>query len=120
MKKSLLSERCGQHLGADEPFGRELNKGEEAVVVQWRSHVCKDFVTPWTAAPQASLSLTISWNLPEFMSIELVMASSHLILCPPLLLLPSIFPSIKVSLINHQKLNLLAITHPNRGVKGAQ
>ena len=60
-------------MGADEPFGRELNKGEEAVVVQWRSHVRKDFATPWTAEPQASLSLTISWNLPEFMSIELVM-----------------------------------------------
>ena len=48
------------------------------------------FVTPWTAARQASLSLTISQNLPKFMSIELLMPSNHLILCHPLLL-PSIF-----------------------------
>ena len=55
------------------------------------------FVTPWTAAHQASLSFTISWSLLKLMSIELVMASNHLILCCPLLLLPSIFPSIRVS-----------------------
>ena len=50
-------------------------------------------VTPWTAAHQASLSITNSWSLLKFMSIELVMPSNHLILCHPLLLLPSIFPS---------------------------
>ena len=54
------------------------------------------FVTPWTAARQASLSITNSWSLPKLMSIELVMPSSRLILCPPLLLLPSILPSIRV------------------------
>ena len=54
------------------------------------------FVTPWTAAHQASLSITNSGNLPKPMSIELVMPSNHLILCHPLLLLPSIFPSIRV------------------------
>ena len=54
------------------------------------------FVTPWTAACQASLSITNSRSLPKPMSIELVMPSSHLILCQPLLLLPSIFPSIRV------------------------
>ena len=54
------------------------------------------FVTPWTAAHQASLSLTISQNLLKLMSNESVMSSNHLILCHPLLLLPSIFPSIKV------------------------
>ena len=54
------------------------------------------FATPWTAAHQASLSLTISQSLPKFMSIELVMPSNHLILCHPFLLLPSIFPSIRV------------------------
>ena len=54
------------------------------------------FVTPWTGACQASLSLTISLSLPKFMSIELVMLSNHLILCCPLLILPSIFPSIRV------------------------
>ena len=54
------------------------------------------FVTPWTAARQASLSITNSWSLPKLMSIELVMPSNHLILCRPLLLPPSIFPSIRV------------------------
>ena len=54
------------------------------------------FVTPWTAACQASLCITNSRSLPKPMSIELVMPSNHLILCCPLLLLPSIFPSIRV------------------------
>ena len=54
------------------------------------------FVTPWTAAHQASLSITNSYSLPKPMSIESVMPSSHLILCRPLLLQPSIFPSIRV------------------------
>ena len=54
------------------------------------------FTTPWTAARQASLSVTNSWSLPKLMFIELVMPSNHLILCRPLLLLPSIFPSIRV------------------------
>ena len=53
-------------------------------------------MTPWTAARQASLSITNSWSPPKHMSIESVMSSSHLILCHPLLLLPSIFPSIRV------------------------
>ena len=54
------------------------------------------FVTPWTAAHQASLSFTNSRSLLKLMSIESVMPSNHLILCRPLLLLPSIFPSIRV------------------------
>ena len=54
------------------------------------------FMTPWTSARQASLSITNSWSLPKLMSIESVMPSSHLILCRPLLLLPPIFPSIRV------------------------
>ena len=54
------------------------------------------FVTPWTTACQASLSITNSQSLPTLMSIELVMPSNHLILYHPLLLLPSIFPSIRV------------------------
>ena len=53
-------------------------------------------VTPWTAARQASLSITNSWNLLKVMSIELVMPCNHLILCCPLFLLPSIFPSVRV------------------------
>ena len=63
--------------------------------VQSLSHV-QLFVTPWTAAHQASLSITNSWSLLRLKSIELVMPSNHLILCRPLLLLPSIFPSIRV------------------------
>ena len=54
------------------------------------------FVTPWTAACQPSLSFTISWSLLKIMSIESMMPSKYLILCLPLLLLPLIFPSIKV------------------------
>ena len=55
-----------------------------------------DFVTPWAAACQASLSITSLQSLLKLMPIESVMASHHLILCSPLLLLPSIFPSIRV------------------------
>ena len=54
------------------------------------------FATPWTAAHQASLSITNSWSIPKLMSIELVMPSNHLILCHPLLLPPWTFPSIGV------------------------
>ena len=63
--------------------------------VQLLSHV-RHFETPWTAACQASLSITNSQSLPKLMSIESVMPSNHLILCRPLFLLPSIFPSIRV------------------------
>ena len=63
--------------------------------VQSLSHV-RLFVTPWTAAHQASLSITNSQRLFKLMSVESVMSSNHLILCHPLLLLPSIFPSIRV------------------------
>ena len=65
------------------------------VVVQSLSCVCL-FATPWTAAHQASLSFTISWSLNKLMSIESVMPSIYLILCHPLVLLPSVFPSIRV------------------------
>ena len=64
-------------------------------LVQSFSHV-QLFVTPWTAVLHASLSFTNSWSLLKLMSIESVMPSSHLILCRPILLLPSIFPSIRV------------------------
>ena len=63
--------------------------------VQSLSHVWV-FVSPWTAAHQASLSITNSWSLLKLMSIESVMPSNHLILCRSLLLPPSIFPSIRV------------------------
>ena len=64
--------------------------------VQFSRSVLSDSATPWTAARQASLSITNSRSLLKFMSIESVIPSSHLILCHPLLLLPSIFPSIRV------------------------
>ena len=63
--------------------------------VQSLSHI-QLFATPWTTAHQAYLSIPNSWSLLKLMSIELVMPSNHLILCRPLLLPPSIFPSIRV------------------------
>ena len=59
-------------------------------------HLILLFATPWTAAFQASLSITNSWSLPKLMSIESVMPSNHLILCHPFLFLPSIIPSNRV------------------------
>ena len=64
------------------------------LVVQSLSRV-RPFVTPWSAARQASLSFTISWSLLKLMSIESVLPSNNFILCRSLLLLPSIFPSIR-------------------------
>ena len=63
---------------------------------QFSHSVESNFATPWTAAHQASLSITNSWSLPKPMSIESVMPSNHPILCRPLPLLPSSFPSIRV------------------------
>ena len=65
------------------------------MVFQSLSHV-RLFATPWTAALQASLSITVSQSLLKFMSTELVILSNHLILCGLLPLVPSIFPSIRV------------------------
>ena len=75
-------------------MGKCWSKGTK-VSVQSLSHAWL-FVIPWTTANQASLSVTNSWSLLKLMSIELVMPSNHLILCSPLLLLRSIFPSIRV------------------------
>ena len=74
---------------------KEINVQQFSVSVQSLSHV-QLFATPWTAAHQASLSITNSWSPPKPMSIEPVMPSNHLIIYAPLLLLPSIFPSIRV------------------------
>ena len=71
------------------------NSGDARVLVQPLSRV-QLFETPWTAACQSSLSSTISWSLLKFMSIKSVMLANALRLCYPLLLLPSIFPSIRV------------------------
>ena len=93
-RKEGRESRMGQREMLGVPF---LPLGKAALCsVQLFSHV-QLFVTLWTAAPQASLSITNSWSLFKLMSIESVMPSNHLILCHPLLLLPSIFPSIRGS-----------------------
>ena len=73
------------------------------------------FATPWTAARQASLSITNSHSLLKLMSIESVMPSNHLILYHPLFLLPSIFPSIRVflneSVLSHQMAKVFGFQH---------
>ena len=79
--KKLLQGQCHHVLGTI------------GIVVQSLSHI---FATPWPAAHQTSLSITVSWSLFRLMSIELVMPFSYLILCHPLLLLPSIILSIRV------------------------
>ena len=76
-------------------MGRQIFTTVPLSSVQLLSHV-RLFVTPWTAACQACLSITNSWSLLKLMSIESVMPSNHLILCRPLLLLSSIFPGIRV------------------------
>ena len=92
---------CKKSLGT---WGRWPSEGVDRIksfkvkyaktVVQLLSHVWL-FATPWTAPHQASLSFTISWSLLKLMSIESVILSKYLILCCPLILLPSIFPSIQ-------------------------
>ena len=82
---SLLSKDSHHHV---------LQSHRSGIVLELLSHVLL-FVTPWTAAHQASLYFTISQSLLKLMPIELVMSSNHLILCCPLLL-PSSFPSIRV------------------------
>ena len=82
----------------DHPQEKEMQKGKIAVWVQFSSVAlsCPTFAAPWTAACQSSLSITNSRSPPKLMTTELVMPSNHLILCHPLLLLPSIFPSTRV------------------------
>ena len=72
-----------------------MNKKMGISSVQLLSHV-QFFVTPWTAAHQASLSIANSWSLLKLMSIDSVIPSNHLIICHPVLLPPSVFPSIRV------------------------
>ena len=97
MKEKEESERAGLKLSiqkikimASAPITlRQISSGQSLSRVRL-------FATPWTAAHQASLSITNSQSLLKFMSIEMVMPSNNLILCCPLLFLPSIFPSIRV------------------------
>ena len=89
------------------------------VVVQLLSHV-QLFATPWTAVCQVSLSFTISQSLLRFLSIESVMSSNHLILCHPLLLLPSIFPRIRafsLSRLSHQVATVLKLQHQSLNIQ---
>ena len=87
------------------------NFGFGGGVVQWLSFV-QSFVTPWTAAHQASLSFTLSQSLFKLKSIDSVMLSNHLILCHPLFLLPPILPSIRV----FSKLSVICIRWPNNWI----
>ena len=87
IQSSLLVRTC--------QVGTGLHSSSVSQSVQWLSCV-QHFVTPWTAARQASQSITISQSLLKLMSIELVMPSNHLVLCCPFLLLPFIFPRIRV------------------------
>ena len=73
-----------------------MHKIKAISLVQLSLSVVSDSVTPWTATHQASLLIVNSWNLLKPTSIKLVMPSNHLILCRPLLLLPSIIPNIRV------------------------
>ena len=76
--------------------GLVQGSGGIGVLLLFSLSVVSDSATPWTAAHQAFLSFTLSWSLLKLMSIESMMPSNHLILCCLLLLLPSIFPSIRV------------------------
>ena len=79
--------------------GSRVNSDSRFVAIAVQSLSCvRLFATPWTAARQASLSITNSRSLPKLMSTESAMPSNHLILCRPLLLPPSLFPSIRVFL----------------------
>ena len=89
----ILAHRDSQ---ARAPPSPQVDFSSAVVAVRSLRHV-RLFATPWTVARQASLSLTISQSSPKFMSSESVMPSNHLILCWPLLLLLSVFPSFKVS-----------------------
>ena len=92
MHVSILS-RFFPHVG----YHRRLSRFPRAIQLLLFSHsLMSDSVTLWIVACQASLSITNSWSLLKLRSIESVRPSNHLILCCPLLLLPSIFPSIRV------------------------
>ena len=96
LKTSLTWDRKHSSPGSTENAIQDKPKeAHQFTSVQSLSRV-RLFATPWTAAHQASLSITNSQSLPKPMSIESVMPSNHLILCHPILLLPSIFPSIRV------------------------
>ena len=87
---------CLSHCGHQAQGGHRTRPTWGHLSVQFSCSVMSDSATSWTAARQASLFITNSRSLLKLMSIELVISSNHLILCHPLLLLPSTFPSIRV------------------------
>ena len=89
LEKTLESPLDCKEIKSVNPKGNQLSSVQSLSRVQL-------FATPWTAARQASLSITNSRSLPELTSISSVMPSNHLNLCHPILLLPSIFPSLRV------------------------
>ena len=91
----MLFNASVEHLKLSHKISRVLIPHFQESSVQSLSHV-QLLATPWTAAHQASLSITNSWSLLKLMSIESMMPSNHVILCRPLLLLTSIFPRIRV------------------------
>ena len=96
-KKELVTLQIYWSLKQSEPQRSQTILTPKVLSVLFSCSVMSDFLwPPWTAAWQANLSITNSRSLPKFMSIELVMPSNHLIFCCPILLLPSIFPSIMV------------------------
>ena len=100
--KSILDNTGNSRHIISTPMGRNLmirvsrELGLRKVSVQFGRSVVSNFATPWTAACQASLSITSFRSLLKLLSIESVMPSNHLVLCRPLLLPPSVFPSIRV------------------------
>ena len=80
----------------ERPVSSDPQNCSDDICISSVAQLCSTLATPWIAAHQASLCITNSQSLLKLMSIELVMPSNHLILCHPLLLLPSVFPSIRV------------------------
>ena len=95
-KMGTIKDRNDMDLTEAEDINKRWQEYTEFSSVQFSCSVMSDSVAPWTAGRQASLSINNSQSLLKLMSIELVTPSNHLILCCPLLLLPSIFPSIRV------------------------
>ena len=99
-----------QSQGCHKNVGRERLQFQFCTEMSWVTKLCLTFAIPWIAVgDQTSLSLTIPWSLPSFMSIELVMPSTYLTLDCPRFLLPSIFPSVRVFSTELLVLNMLTM-----------
>ena len=96
IKTGLLVCWCHSLLYIASPVTQTINENVKILAVSQSLSPVRSFVTPWTAACQASLSITNSWSLLQHMFFESVKPSNHLILCRPLLLPQSVFPSIRV------------------------